>query len=155
VVADNLAQSKRHPQPKFQSAKARNERHAFRDPLAERSSFLRDDRLCGGSAAGRLRSDVAGASALAIIMMMLVTRTTEEMIRLVLAELRDAILALGMPRWRTTLSVVADAATSGITTGSILAIARVAGEPHPYCLPLFGNRFWSTALTQPIASLTV
>ncbi|MBV8773597.1 MAG: phosphate ABC transporter permease PstA [Deltaproteobacteria bacterium] len=100
-------------------------------------------------------STLAGAAALAIIMMPLVTRTTEEMILLVPAELREAALALGVPRWRTTLSVVARAATSGIATGIILAIARVAGETAPLLFTAFGNRFWSTALTQPIASLTV
>lgn len=100
-------------------------------------------------------STLAGAAALAIIMIPLVTRTTEEMILLVPAELREAALALGVPRWRTTLSVVARAAASGIATGIILAIARVAGETAPLLFTAFGNRFWSTALTQPIASLTV
>ena len=100
-------------------------------------------------------STFAGAAALAIIMVPLVTRTTEEMILLVPAELREAALALGVPRWRTTLSVVVRAASSGIATGIILAIARVAGETAPLLFTAFGNRFWSTALTQPIASLTV
>lgn len=100
-------------------------------------------------------STLAGAAALAIIMVPLVTRTTEEMILLVPAELREAALALGVPRWRTTLSVVVRAAGSGIATGIILAIARVAGETAPLLFTAFGNRFWSTALTQPIASLTV
>jgi phosphate transport system permease protein len=100
-------------------------------------------------------STLAGAVALAIIMIPLVTRTTEEMILLVPAELREAALALGVPHWRTTLSVVARAAASGIATGIILAIARIAGETAPLLFTAFGNRFWSTALTQPIASLTV
>jgi phosphate transport system permease protein len=100
-------------------------------------------------------STLAGAAALAIIMLPLVTRTTEEMILLVPAELQEAALALGVPRWRTTLSVVARAAASGIATGIILAIARIAGETAPLLFTAFGNRFWSTALTQPIASLTV
>jgi phosphate transport system permease protein len=100
-------------------------------------------------------STFAGAAALAIIMVPLVTRTTEEMILLVPSELREAALALGVPRWRTTLSVVVRAAASGIATGIILAIARVAGETAPLLFTAFGNRFWSTALTQPIASLTV
>jgi phosphate transport system permease protein len=100
-------------------------------------------------------STLAGAAALAIIMLPLVTRTTEEMILLVPAELREAALALGVPRWRTTLSVVTRAAASGIATGIILAIARIAGETAPLLFTAFGNRFWSTALTQPIASLTV
>jgi phosphate transport system permease protein len=100
-------------------------------------------------------STLAGAAALAIIMLPLVTRTTEEMILLVPAELREAALALGIPRWRTTLSVVVRAAAEGIATGVILAIARIAGETAPLLFTAFGNHFWSTALTQPIASLTV
>jgi phosphate ABC transporter permease subunit PstA len=100
-------------------------------------------------------SAFAGAAALAIIMVPLLTRTTEEMIVLVPTELREAALALGVPRWRTTLSVVVRAAASGIATGVILAIARVAGETAPLLFTAFGNRFWSTAITQPIASLTV
>jgi phosphate transport system permease protein len=100
-------------------------------------------------------STLAGAAALAIIMVPLVTRTTEEMILLVPVELREAALALGVARWRTTLSVVVRAAASGIATGIILATARVAGETAPLLFTAFGNRFWSTALTQPIASLTV
>jgi phosphate transport system permease protein len=100
-------------------------------------------------------STLAGSIALAIVMIPLVTRTTEEMILLVPHELREASLALGVPRWRTTLSVVARTATSGIATGIILAVARVAGETAPLLFTAFGNRFWSTSLTQPIASLTV
>jgi phosphate transport system permease protein len=100
-------------------------------------------------------STLAGAIALAIIMVPLVTRTTEETILLVPRELREAALALGVPRWRTTVSVVARAATRGIATGVILAVARIAGETAPLLFTAFGNRFWSTSLTQPIASLTV
>ncbi len=100
-------------------------------------------------------STLAGAVALAIIMIPLVTRTAEEMILLVPHELREAALALGVPRWRTTVSVIVRAAASGIATGVILAIARVAGETAPLLFTAFGNRFWSTSLTQPISSLTV
>jgi phosphate transport system permease protein len=100
-------------------------------------------------------STLAGAVALAIIMIPLVTRTAEEMILLVPHELREAALALGVPRWRTTLSVIVRAAASGIATGVILAIARVAGETAPLLFTAFGNRFWSTSLTEPISSLTV
>jgi phosphate transport system permease protein len=100
-------------------------------------------------------STFAGAVALAIIIMPLVTRTTEEMILLVPAEHREAALVSGMTHWRTTLSVVARAAASGIATGIILAIARVAGETAPVLFTAFGNRFWSTALTPPIASFSV
>ncbi|HJU10042.1 MAG TPA: phosphate ABC transporter permease PstA [Candidatus Binataceae bacterium] len=100
-------------------------------------------------------STFAGSAALAVIMIPLVTRTTEEMILLVPSELREAALALGVARWRTTLSVVVRAAASGIATGIILAIARIAGETAPLLFTAFGNRFWSTSLTEPIASLTV
>lgn len=100
-------------------------------------------------------STISGSLALAIIMIPLVTRTAEEMILLVPHELREAALALGVPRWRTTLSVITRSAASGIATGVILAIARVAGETAPLLFTAFGNRFWSTSLTQPIASLTV
>ncbi len=100
-------------------------------------------------------STLAGAIALAIIMIPLVTRTAEEMILLVPHELREAALALGVPRWRTTISVVVRTAISGIATGVILAVARVAGETAPLLFTAFGNRFWSTSLFQPISSLTV
>lgn len=100
-------------------------------------------------------SALAGAIALAIIMLPLVTRTAEEMIRLVPPELREAALALGVPPWRTTIWVVARAAATGIATGVILAIARIAGETAPLLFTAFGNNFWSTRLTQPIDSLTV
>jgi phosphate transport system permease protein len=100
-------------------------------------------------------STMAGSIALAIIMIPLVARTSEEMILLVPHELREAALALGVPRWRTTISVVARTAMSGIATGVILAIARVAGETAPLLFTAFGNRFWSTSLFRPISSLTV
>jgi len=100
-------------------------------------------------------STLAGAVALAVIMVPLVTRTTEEMLLLVPHELREAALALGVPAWRTTLWVVARTAASGIATGAILAIARIAGETAPLLFTAFGNRFWSTSLTEPISSLTV
>jgi phosphate transport system permease protein len=100
-------------------------------------------------------STLAGAFALAMIMVPLVTRTTEEMIILVPHELREASLALGVPQWRTSLSVIVRTALSGIATGVILAIARVAGETAPLLFTAFGNRFWSTSLVQPIATLTV
>jgi len=100
-------------------------------------------------------STFAGGIALSMIMIPLVTRTTEEMVLLVPHELREAALALGVPRWRTTISVIARTAMSGIATGVILAVARVAGETAPLLFTAFGNRFWSTSLREPIASLTV
>jgi phosphate transport system permease protein len=100
-------------------------------------------------------SALAGGFALGIIMIPLVTRTTEEMVRLVPNELREAALALGVTRWRTTVSIVIRTATAGIATGVILAIARVAGETAPLLFTAFGNRFWARGLREPIASLTV
>jgi phosphate transport system permease protein len=100
-------------------------------------------------------SALAGALALGTIMIPLITRTTEEMILLVPHELREASLALGIPRWRTSVSVIVRTALAGIATGIILAIARVAGETAPLLFTAFGNRFWSTSLTQPVATLTV
>ncbi len=100
-------------------------------------------------------SALAGAFALAVIMVPLVTRTTEEMILLVPHELREASLALGIPRWRTSVSVIVRSALAGIATGVILAIARVAGETAPLLFTAFGNRYWSTSLRQPAATLTV
>jgi phosphate transport system permease protein len=100
-------------------------------------------------------SALAGSFALAVIMIPFVTRTTEEMLKLVPRELREAALALGVPRWRTSLSVVVRTALAGIATGVILAIARIAGETAPLLFTAFGNQFWSTSVTHPIASLTV
>jgi phosphate transport system permease protein len=100
-------------------------------------------------------SALAGAFALAVIMVPLVTRTTEEMILLVPHELREASLALGIPRWRTSVSVIVRSAMAGIATGVILAVARVAGETAPLLFTAFGNRYWSTSLRQPVATLTV
>ncbi|HMF58015.1 MAG TPA: phosphate ABC transporter permease PstA [Pyrinomonadaceae bacterium] len=100
-------------------------------------------------------SALAGAVALALIMIPIVARTTEEMIRLVPTSLREGALALGAPEWRVTLGVVLPAAASGIATGAMLAVARVSGETAPLLFTAFGSRFFSTALDQPIASLTV
>ncbi len=100
-------------------------------------------------------SAFAGSVALAILMIPTVTRTTEEMIRLVPHSLREASLALGVPSWKTTLRIILPSATKGITTGILLAIARAAGETAPLLFTALGNRFWSTDLGQPMASLTV
>ena len=83
----------------------------------------------------------------------LVTRTTEEMIRTVPNSLREAALALGYQRWRTSLAVVLRTAMPGIVTGALVAVARVAGETAPLLFTAFGNQFWSTSLGQPIAAL--
>ena len=95
-------------------------------------------------------SAIAGAVALAIIMLPLVVRTTEEMLRLVPGSLREAGLALGVPRWRVVLSVLLPAAASGIVTGTLLAIARIVGETAPLLFTAFGNEFWATSVLRPI-----
>jgi phosphate transport system permease protein len=100
-------------------------------------------------------SALAGGVALALIMIPIVTRTTEEMIRLVPTSLREGALALGAPQWRVTLGVVLPAASSGIATGAMLAIARVSGETAPLLFTAFGSRFFNWYLDQPISSLTV
>jgi phosphate transport system permease protein len=99
-------------------------------------------------------SALAGGVALALIMIPIVARTTEEMIKLVPQSLREGALALGAPQWRVTLGVVVPAAASGIATGAMLAIARVSGETAPLLFTAFGSRFFSYYLDQPIASLT-
>ncbi len=100
-------------------------------------------------------SALAGGIALALIMIPIVARTTEEMIKLVPHSLREGALALGAPQWRVTLGVVVPAAASGIATGAMLAIARISGETAPLLFTAFGSRFFNYYLDQPIASLTV
>jgi len=100
-------------------------------------------------------SAYAGGVALAVIMLPIVARTTEEMLRLVPSSLREAALALGVPSWRTTLRVIIRTARGGIITGVMLAIARVAGETAPLLFTAFGNQFWHHGLGGPISSLPV
>lgn len=100
-------------------------------------------------------SALAGGVAMAILMIPTVTRTTEEMIRLVPHAYREASLALGIPQWKTSIQIVLRTAFRGIITGILLAIARVAGETAPLLFTALGNRFWSVSLVQPIGSLTV
>ncbi|HVQ38194.1 MAG TPA: phosphate ABC transporter permease PstA [Pyrinomonadaceae bacterium] len=100
-------------------------------------------------------SALAGGIALALIMVPIIARTTEEMLKLVPHSLREGALALGAPQWRVTLGVVLPAAASGIATGAMLAIARISGETAPLLFTAFGSRFFSYYLDQPIASLTV
>lgn len=97
----------------------------------------------------------AGGFALAILMLPTVTRTTEELLRLVPEALREAALGLGVPRYRATLSIVLRTALPGIVTGIMLAIARVAGETAPLLFTAFSNRFWPQSLNEPTASLPV
>ncbi|HEX7958257.1 MAG TPA: phosphate ABC transporter permease PstA [Pyrinomonadaceae bacterium] len=100
-------------------------------------------------------SALAGGVALGLIMIPIVTRTTEEMLRLVPHSLREGALALGAPQWRVTTGVVLPAAGPGIATGAMLAVARVSGETAPLLFTAFGSRFFSLYLDQPTASLTV
>lgn len=98
-------------------------------------------------------SALAGAAALGAMMIPLVTRTTEEMLGVVPTSLREAALALGYPRWRTSISIVLRTALAGIATGALVAVARIAGETAPLLFTAFGNQFWSTGLREPIAAL--
>jgi phosphate transport system permease protein len=100
-------------------------------------------------------SAFAGGVALALIMIPIVARTTEEMLKLVPHSLREGALALGAPQWRVTLGVIIPAAAPGIATGAMLAIARVSGETAPLLFTAFGSRFYPASLNEPIASLTV
>jgi phosphate transport system permease protein len=98
-------------------------------------------------------SALAGGIALGAMMIPMVTRTTEEMVRLVPISLREAALALGYSRWRTSLSIVLRTALGGIVTGALVAMARIAGETAPLLFTALGNQFWSTSLRAPIAAL--
>jgi len=98
-------------------------------------------------------SALAGGAALGAMMIPLVTRTTEEMLKVVPVSLREAALALGYPRWRTSISIVVRTALAGIATGALVAVARIAGETAPLLFTAFGNQFWSTSLREPIAAL--
>jgi phosphate transport system permease protein len=98
-------------------------------------------------------SALAGGFALGMIMIPLVTRATEEMVRLVPVSLREAALALGFSRWRTSLQVVLRTALPGIVTAALVAVARVAGETAPLLFTAFGTPFWSVRLDRPIAAL--
>jgi len=102
---------------------------------------------------GRGFSALAGGVALSIMMVPTISRTTEEMLLLVPQALREAAYGLGIPRWRTTLSVVLRTATSGVITGVMLAFARVAGETAPLLFTALGNEFWSLRLDQPSSAL--
>jgi phosphate transport system permease protein len=104
--------------------------------------------------AGRF-SAVAGSVALAILMVPMIARTTEEMVRLVPHSLREAALALGYPRWRTSLRVVARTALGGIVTGCLVGIARVAGETAPLLFTALGNLNFSTHLAHPMQTLSL
>jgi phosphate transport system permease protein len=98
-------------------------------------------------------SAFAGGVALAIMMIPTVARTTEEMLLLVPHAVREAAFGIGIPQWRTTISITLPTARAGIITGVMLAFARVAGETAPLMFTAFGNQFWSFSANQPIAAL--
>jgi phosphate transport system permease protein len=98
-------------------------------------------------------SALAGGLALGFILIPIVLRTTEEMVRLVPNALREAGLGLGIERWKVTVRVVMPAARAGILTGVMVAVARIAGETAPLLFTALGNRFWHQGLDQPIAAL--
>ena len=98
-------------------------------------------------------SALSGGFALGIMMIPMISRTSEQFVRMVPSQLREAGLALGVPKWRVTVDIVVPAALAGITTGVMVSLARVAGETAPLLFTAFGNRYWQHSLTQPIAAL--
>jgi phosphate transport system permease protein len=98
-------------------------------------------------------SAIAGSAALALLMIPMVLRTTEEMVKLVPNSLREAALALGYPRWRTSLQIVVRSTLPGIVTGSLLAVARIAGETAPLLFTALGSQYLSFNVNQPMAAL--
>jgi phosphate transport system permease protein len=100
-------------------------------------------------------SAIAGALALALLVIPVVVRTTDEMLQLQPTTMREAALALGVPQWKLTLQIVLRAAKAGVVTGVLLALARITGETAPLLFTAFGNQFWSSNLLKPIASVPV
>ncbi len=100
-------------------------------------------------------SAIAGGVALSVLMIPIVTRTTEESLKLVPGSIKEASLALGIPGWKTTLYIVLGTGKSAIITGALLAIARISGETAPLLFTSFGNMFWSGGIDKPISTLPV
>lgn len=100
-------------------------------------------------------SGFAGVVALALIVIPVVIRTTEDMLRLVPAGLREAAYALGAPKWKVIASITMKAARAGVLTGVLLAVARIAGETAPLLFTALSNQFWTSSLSEPMASLPV
>jgi phosphate transport system permease protein len=98
-------------------------------------------------------SGYAGALALAIILIPIIVRTSEESLRLVPNQMREAAFALGLPRWKLTLQIIYKAAVTGLVTGTLLAVARISGETAPLLFTALGNQFWNADLARPMASL--
>ena len=100
-------------------------------------------------------SALAGALALAFIVLPVVVRTTDEMLRLVPTQMREAALSLGVPQWKVIMRVLYRSASAGIVTGILLALARISGETAPLLFTAFGNQYWNADVTQPMASVPV
>ncbi len=100
-------------------------------------------------------SAFAGALSLAFIVLPVVVRTTDEMLRLVPAQMREAALSLGIPQWKVTVQVLYRSASAGIVTGVLLALARISGETAPLLFTAFGNQYWNTNIFRPMASVPV
>jgi phosphate transport system permease protein len=100
-------------------------------------------------------SGLAGALALALIVIPVVVRTTDEMLQLVPAAMREAALSLGVPQWKMTMQVLYRSAAPGIVTGVLLGLARISGETAPLLFTALNNQYWSADLTQPLASVPV
>ncbi len=98
-------------------------------------------------------SVIAGAIALSILMIPVITRTTEEILRMVPNEIREAALALGIPKWKVITRIILNNAKKGICTGILLSIARISGETAPLLLTILGSRYWAWSLTEPTAAL--
>ena len=100
-------------------------------------------------------SAIAGALALALIVLPVVVRTTDEMLRLVPSQMREAALSLGIPQWKVTMQVLFRSALPGIVTGILLALARISGETAPLLFTALNNQYWTTDVTSPMASVPV
>ena len=100
-------------------------------------------------------SGLSGAVALALIVLPVIVRTTDEMLRLVPAQMREAALSLGIPQWKVTTQVLYRAAMSGILTGVLLGLARISGETAPLLFTAFNNQYWNANLAKPMANLPV
>ena len=100
-------------------------------------------------------SALAGALALGFIVLPVVVRTTDEMLRLVPTQMREAALSLGVPQWKVIVQILYRSASAGIVTGILLALARISGETAPLLFTAFGNQYWNADLLQPMASVPV
>ena len=100
-------------------------------------------------------SALAGALALAFIVLPVVVRTTDEMLRLVPSQMREAALSLGVPQWKVIIQVLYRSASAGIVTGILLALARISGETAPLLFTAFGSQYWNANVMQPMASVPV